>query len=40
MQRLTAVRGEVAFDKEPEAAGPDARSLRTKFSLHLGPTPN
>lgn len=40
MQRLTAVRGEVAFDKEPEAAGPDARSLHTKFSLHLGPAPN
>ncbi|MFZ6180329.1 hypothetical protein [Nannocystis pusilla] len=39
MLRLTAVRGEVAFDKEPEAAGPDARSLRTKFSLHLGPAP-
>ncbi|WAS94643.1 hypothetical protein [Nannocystis punicea] len=36
MQRLTAVRGEVSFDKEPEAAGPDARSLRTKFSINLG----
>ncbi|PCC71649.1 hypothetical protein SAMN02745121_01192 [Nannocystis exedens] len=40
MQRLTAVRGEVAFDKEPEAAGADARSLHTKFSIHLGPAPN
>lgn len=40
MQRLTAVRGEVSFDKEPDAAGPDARSLHTKFSLHLGPAPN
>ncbi|MDC0669697.1 hypothetical protein [Nannocystis radixulma] len=37
MQRLTAIRGEVSFDKEPDAAGPNARSLHTKFSIHLGP---
>ncbi|MBZ5708203.1 hypothetical protein [Nannocystis pusilla] len=37
MERLTAIRGEVSFDEEPEAAGPDARSLHTKFSIHLGP---
>lgn len=37
MQRLTAIRGEVSFDKEPDAAGPDARSLHTKFQIHLGP---
>ena len=36
MQRLTGVRGEVAFDKEPDPAGPNARSLHTRFSLHLG----
>lgn len=37
MQRLTGVRGEVSFDKEPDPAGPNARSLHTRFSLHLGP---
>jgi hypothetical protein len=37
MQRLTRVRGEVSFDKEPDPAGPNARSLHTRFSLHLGP---
>ncbi len=37
MQRLTGVRGEVSFDKEPAPAGPTARSLHTRFSLHLGP---
>ncbi|HEY0133196.1 MAG TPA: hypothetical protein VGB85_03925 [Nannocystis sp.] len=36
MQRLTGVRGEVSFDKEPDPAGPNARSLHTRFSLHLG----
>ena len=39
MQRLTSIRGEVAFDKEPEAAGKDARSLHTRFQLHLGAAP-
>ncbi len=39
MQRLTGVRGEVAFDKEPDPAGPNARSLHTRFSLHLGAVP-
>ena len=39
MQRLTGVRGEVAFDKEPDPAGPNARSLHTRFSLHLGAAP-
>ncbi len=37
MQRLTGLRGEVAFDKEPDAAGPTARSLYTRFRLQLGP---
>ena len=36
MQRLTGVRGEVSFDKEPEPAGATARSLHTRFSLRLG----
>lgn len=36
MVRLTGLRGEVAFDKEPEVAGPTARSLRTRFSVRLG----
>jgi hypothetical protein len=36
MVRLTGLRGEVAFDKEPEPAGPNARSLHTRFSLKLG----
>ena len=39
MQRLTGLRGEVAFDKEPEPAGANARSLHTRFSLHLGAAP-
>lgn len=39
MQRMTAVRGEVSFDKEPEVAGPNARSLHTRFQIHLGPQP-
>ena len=39
MQRLTGLRGEVAFDKEPDPAGPNARSLHTRFSLHLGAAP-
>jgi len=39
MQRLTGVRGEVSFDKEPDPAGPTARSLHTRFSLHLGAAP-
>lgn len=39
MQRLTALRGEVAFDPEPEVAGADARSLRTRLQLHLGAAP-
>lgn len=39
MQRLTSIRGEVSFDKEPDAAGPDARSLHTRFQLHLGAAP-
>ena len=39
MQRLTGVRGEVSFDKEPDPAGPNARSLHTRFSLHLGAAP-
>jgi hypothetical protein len=37
MQRLTGLRGEVSFDKEPEPAGANARSLHTRFSIHLGP---
>lgn len=36
MQRLTAIRGEVSFDKEPAAAGPDARSLHTRLQIRLG----
>lgn len=36
MVRLTGLRGEVAFDKEPDPAGPNARSLHTRFSLRLG----
>lgn len=36
MQRLTAIRGEVSFDKEPEPAGTNARSLHTRFQIHLG----
>lgn len=39
MQRLTGVRGEVGFDKEPEPAGANARSLHTRFSLRLGAVP-
>lgn len=37
MQRLTAIRGEVSFDKEPDAAGAEARSLHTRFQIRLGP---
>lgn len=37
MQRMTEVRGEVSFDKEPDPAGPTARSLHTRFQIHLGP---
>ena len=33
------LRGEVAFDKEPDPGGPNARSLHTRFSLHLGAAP-
>jgi hypothetical protein len=36
MVRLTGLRGEVAFDKEPDPAGPNARSLHTRFSVKLG----
>ena len=39
MERLTGVRGEVNFDKEPDPAGPNARSLHTRFTLHLGAAP-
>lgn len=39
MTRLTSIRGEVAFDKEPDAAGKDARSLHTHFQIHLGAAP-
>jgi hypothetical protein len=40
MQRLTGVRGEVSFStRSPTPAGPDARSLHTRFSLHLGAAP-
>ncbi len=39
MQRLTGMRGEVSFDKEPEAAGANARSLHTRFSVQLGAAP-
>jgi hypothetical protein len=39
MQRLTGLRGEVSFDKEPVAAGPNARSLHTRFIVQLGATP-
>ena len=35
MQHLTRLRGEVSFDKEPAAAGPNARSLHTRFELEL-----
>lgn len=36
MQRLTSVRGEVSFDKEPDPASANARSLHTRFTLKLG----
>jgi hypothetical protein len=39
MLRMTGLRGEVSFDKEPEAAGKDARSLHTRFQIHLGAPP-
>jgi len=39
MQRLTGVRGEVSFDKEPDPAGPNARSLHTRFIVQLGAAP-
>lgn len=39
MLRLTGLRGEVAFDKEPDPAGPNARSLHTRFTLRLGAAP-
>ena len=35
MERLAGIRIEVAFDKEPAAAGPDARSLHTHLKLDL-----
>lgn len=37
MGRLQGVRGEVAFDQEPAAAGADARSLHTRVLVRLGP---
>lgn len=39
MQRLTGLRGEVSFDKEPEPAGANARSLHTRFMVQLGAAP-
>jgi len=39
MQRLTGLRGEVSFDKEPDPAGPNARSLHTRFIVQLGAAP-
>ena len=39
MQRLTGLRGEVSFDKEPDPAGPSARSLHTRFTIQLGAAP-
>ena len=36
VSRLRAVRGEVSFDREPAAAGPDARSLHTRVTVALG----
>lgn len=36
MQRLTGLRGEVSFDKEPQPAGADARSLHTRLVVQLG----
>ncbi len=39
MQRLTGLRGEVSFDKEPAPAGADARSLHTRFMVSLGAAP-
>lgn len=39
MQRLAGVRGEVSFDSEPAAAGPNARSLHTRFVISLGASP-
>ena len=37
MARLLGFRVEVSFDKEPAAAGPDARSLHSHLRIHLGP---
>ncbi|MCA9693472.1 MAG: hypothetical protein KC636_28005 [Myxococcales bacterium] len=36
MRRFSGLRGEVSFDAEPTAAGHDARSLHTTFTLRLG----
>jgi hypothetical protein len=37
MRRLSRVRAEVAFDREPGDLEPPARSLRTRFELVLQP---
>ncbi len=40
IQRLSGIRAEVSFDREPDAAGPDARSLHTRMRIRLGPDTN
>lgn len=37
LQQLQGLRGEVSFDREPEVAGPQARSLHTRLELQLAP---